>query len=131
MATTETTNFNLDLNQLVEEAFEAIQEERTTWKRDLSPEQYQLRISQKPTNIAEAFAYRKESLFPQNLVSTQTQKIEDKDYPIECLELEWADNGVDVVAHKSRKQPINTFPVDKRQEDKTGVLCVFCALVNI
>ena len=112
-------------NSLVEEAVEAIEEERKTWKRDLSPEQYQLRISQKPTNIAEAFAYRKESLFPQNLVSTQTQKIEDKDYPIECLELEWAENGVDVVAHKSRKQPINTFPVDKRQEDKTGVLCVY------
>lgn len=112
-------------NSLVEESLKAIQEERATWKRDLSPEQYQLRISQKPTNIAEAFAYRKESLFPQNLISSQTQRIEDKEYPVEYLELEWAENGTDVTAHKSRKQPINTFPVDKRQEDKTGVLCVY------
>jgi len=112
-------------NSLVEESLKAIQEERATWKRDLSPEQYQLRISQKPTNIAEAFAYRKESLFPQNLISSQTQRIEDKEYPVEYLELEWAENGTDVIAHKSRKQPINTFPVDKRQEDKTGVLCVY------
>ena len=112
-------------NSLVEESLKAIQEERATWKRDLSPEQYQLRISQKPTNIAEAFAYRKESLFPQNLISSQTQRIEDKEYPVEYLELEWTENGTDVIAHKSRKQPINTFPVDKRQEDKTGVLCVY------
>ena len=112
-------------NSKVEEALEAIHEERATWKRDLSPEQYQLRISQKPTNIAEAFAYRKESLFPQNLISSQTQRIEDKDYPVEYLELDWAEDGVKVKASRSNKQPINTFPVDKRQEDKTGVLCVY------
>jgi len=112
-------------NSLVEESLTAIQEERANWKRDLSPEQYQLRISQKPTNIAEAFAYRKESLFPQNLISSQSQRIEDKDYSVEYLELDWIENGVGVEAKKSRKQPINSFPVDKRQEDKTGVLCVY------
>ena len=112
-------------NSKVEEALLAIREERAIWKRDLSPEQYQLRISQKPTNIAEAFAYRKESLFPQNLVSSQMQRIDDKDYPVEYLELEWDTDGVGIVPHKSRKQPINTFPVNKKQEDKTGVLCVY------
>ena len=112
-------------NSKVNEALEAIHEERAVWKRDLSPEQYQLRISQKPTNIAEAFAYRKESLFPQNLISSQTQRIEDKDYPEERIELEWAENGVGVTATRSNKQPINTFPVNKKQEDKTGVLCVY------
>ena len=112
-------------NSKVSEALEAIHEERAVWKRDLSPEQYQLRISQKPTNIAEAFAYRKESLFPQNLISSQTQRIEDKDYPEERIELEWAENGVGVTATRSNKQPINTFPVNKKQEDKTGVLCVY------
>lgn len=112
-------------NSLIEESLTAIQEERANWKRDLSPEQYQLRISQKPTNIAEAFAYRKESLFPQNLISSQSQRIEDKDYSVEYLELDWIENGVGVEAKKSRKQPINSFPVDKRQEDKTGVLCVY------
>jgi hypothetical protein len=46
-------------NSLVNDALEAIYEERKQWKKDLSPEQYQLRISQKPTNIEEAFATRK------------------------------------------------------------------------
>ena len=112
-------------NSMVEESLKAIQEERATWKRELSPEQYQLRISQKPTNIAEAFAYRKESLFPQNLISSQTRRIEDKEYAVEHIELDWAEDGVGVKASRSNKQPINTFPVDKRQEDKTGVLCVY------
>lgn len=112
-------------NSLVEEALEAIHEERAIWKRDLSPEEYQLRISQKPTNIAEAFAYRKESLFPQNLISSQSKRIEEKDYPVEYIELDWDESGTKIKASRSRKQPINTFPVDKRQEDKTGVLCVY------
>jgi hypothetical protein len=112
-------------NSLVEEALVAIQEERAIWKRDLSPEQYQLRISQKPTNIAEAFAYRKESLFPQNLISSQTKRIEEKSYPVEYIELDWDDKGTGLIPRRSNKQPINSFPVDKRQEDKTGVLCVY------
>ena len=37
------------------------------WQKDLAPEQYQLRISQKPINIAEAFAYRKAAIFPQGI----------------------------------------------------------------
>ena len=47
-------------NSKIDEALEAIFEERDKWKNELTPEQYQLRISQRPTNIAEAFAYRKE-----------------------------------------------------------------------
>ena len=54
-------------NSKVEEALEAIMKERDDWRKKLNPEQYQLRISQKPTNIAEGFAYRKESIFPQDI----------------------------------------------------------------
>ena len=64
-------------NSLIDEALEAIKKEREQWKKDLTPEQYQLRISQKPIDIAEAFAYRKEAIFPQSVLSKQIKKIED------------------------------------------------------
>jgi hypothetical protein len=111
-------------NSLVQSALEAIEVEREKWKKDLPPEQYQLRISQKPTNIAEAFAYRKVSVFPTNLVSAQLKRIEEKEYPFEFLELEYGEDGK-IVAKDSRKLPIREFPISKKTEDKTGVLVVY------
>ena len=111
-------------NSLVQSALEAIQLEREKWKKDLPPEQYQLRISQKPTNIQEAFAYRKVSVFPTNLVSAQLKRIEEKEYPFEFLELEYGEDGK-IVAKDSRKLPIREFPISKKTEDKTGVLVVY------
>jgi hypothetical protein len=110
-------------NSLVEEALAAIYAEREKWKAELNPEQYQLRISQKPTNIAEAFAYRKESIFPQGIISKQLKKIEDKDYSCEHIELERTVEGIE--AKRSNKLPISQFPVDKKMQDKTGVLVVW------
>jgi len=111
-------------NSLVKSALEAIELEREKWKKDLPPEQYQLRISQKPTNIQEAFAYRKVSVFPTNLVSAQLKRIEEKEYPFEFLELEYGEDGK-IVAKDSRKLPIREFPISKKTEDKTGVLVVY------
>lgn len=110
-------------NSLVEKALEAITKERKTWKAELNAELYQLRISQKPTNIAEAFAYRKESVFPQAIISQQLKKIENKEYSYEHIELERDQTGI--IAKRSRKQPISTFPVNKKQVDKTGCLVVW------
>jgi hypothetical protein len=110
-------------NSLVEEALKAIVKERKTWKAELNAEQYQLRISQKPTNIAEAFAYRKESIFPQGIIAQQLKKIEDKEYSYEHIELERDQTGI--IAKRSRKQPISTFPVNKKQADKSGCLVVW------
>lgn len=111
-------------NSLVEEALAAIVEEREKTKRDLSPEQYQLRISQKPTNIAEAFAYRKESIFPLNLVASQLKKIDDKEYFRELLEIDRDSDGK-IIVTPSRRLPISEFPISKKTEDKRGVLCVW------
>lgn len=111
-------------NSLVAEALEAILLERIQWKKDLTPEQYQLRISQKPTNIEEAFAYRKESKFPQHIVSKQLQRIEEKAYPFELLDLEYDENNK-ITAKESRKLPIWEFPVSPKSEDKEGVLVVW------
>ena len=110
-------------NSKIEEALQAISIEREKWKDELNPEQYQLRISQKPTNIAEGFAYRKESIFPQGLLSKQLKRIEDKEYSYDFIELERDEKGI--VAKKSNKLPISQFPVNKKQADKTGVLVVW------
>ena len=110
-------------NSLIEEALQAIYAERKEWKENLNPEQYQLRISQKPTNIAEAFAYRKESIFPQGIIHKQLKKIEDKDYSYEHIELERTQDGIE--AKRSNKIPINKFPVSRKLQDKTGCLVVW------
>ena len=110
-------------NSLVPEALKAIDEERAQWKKDLAPEQYQLRISQKPIDIAEAFAYRKEAVFPQAILSKQIRKIEEKEYSYEFIKLERDDEGI--VASKTNKLPISDFPVKKKQEDKTGSMVVW------
>ena len=110
-------------NSLIEEALNAIKEERSTWQKDLAPEQYQLRISQKPINIAEAFAYRQASIFPQGIIAKQLKKIEDKEYSYEFIELERDQKGI--TAKRTNKLPISTFPVKKKMEDKTGSLVVW------
>jgi hypothetical protein len=111
-------------NSLVKEALAAIVEERKQWYKDLPPDQYQLRISQKPTTIEEAFATRKESVFPPHLVSKQLQRIEDKLYPVEYLELTRDAEGK-IVDKVSRKSPIMEFPLSKKADDKEGVICVY------
>ena len=110
-------------NSKIEEALDAIRIERERWKNELTPEQYQLRISQKPTNISEAFAYRKESIFPQAIISKQLKRIERKEYSFEHLTLDRDEKGI--VAKRTNKLPISRFPVDKKMHDKTGCLVVW------
>ena len=110
-------------NTLIEEALKAIKEEREQWKKDLTPEQYQLRISQKPIDIAEAFAYRQEAIFPLHVISKQLKKIEDKEYSYEFLKLERDEKGI--TCSSTKKLPISKFPVDKKLEDKSGALVVW------
>lgn len=111
-------------NSLVEQALQAIIEERLQWKKDLSPSAYQLRISQKPINIHEAFAYREESIFPLHLINKQIQRIEDGSYPIEYVDLSRDDKGKIIVSN-SRRFPITTLGSKvKSLEDKRGVVCI-------
>lgn len=111
-------------NSLVEDALESIYKEREQWKKDLSPEKYQYRISQHPINIDEAFANRKISKFPLNLVVSQMNRIQDKDYPYELLDLYRNDTGK-IEARETRKLPISEFPIGKKTEDKTGSIVVW------
>jgi len=111
-------------NSLVTEALAALDEQFIIWKKELSPEQYQLRISQHPRNIEEAFAYRKASVFPQNLVAAQLRRVEEKEYSYEFLDIYRDENGLPKVKETS-KLPILDFPVSKKTEDKTGTLVVW------
>ena len=111
-------------NSLVTEALEALDKQFDTWKKELDPETYQLRISQHPRNIEEAFAHRSVSVFPSHLVGAQERRIEDKEYAYEFLDIATDENGKPAVK-PSNKRPIMEFPVTKSTEDKTGVLVVW------
>ena len=111
-------------NSLVDKALEAIKEERIKWKKEIEPDKYQLRISQKPTNIEEAFAFRRESVFAVHLLAAQLRRIEDKEYPYELLEL-YRDEHNNLAVKDSNKLPISEFPISKKTEDKTGCLVVW------
>jgi hypothetical protein len=111
-------------NSKVEEALEALDWQFEKAKKDLTPEAYQLEVSQHPRNIEEAFATRKVSVFPPHLVSKQMQRIQDKTYPVEYLELSRNAEGK-IVDKPSRKIPISEFPISKKTEDKEGVICVY------
>ena len=111
-------------NSKVEEALEALNNEFEHLKKKLAPEAYQLEISQHPRTIEEAFATRKVSIFPPHLVSKQLQRINDKEYPVEYLDLSRDAEGK-IVAKASNKLPIMEFPLSKKSDNKEGVICVY------
>ena len=111
-------------NSKVEEALAALDEEFEKAKKNMDPAAYQLTISQHPRTIEEAFATRKISVFPPHLVSKQLQRISDKNYGVEYLELSRSAEGK-IIDKQSRKIPIMEFPISKKTEDKEGVICVY------
>ena len=111
-------------NSLVEKALEMIVKERIEWKKNLKPEDYQLRISQKPINIEEAFKHRKVSKFPLHLLTKQIRRIEDQEYFREFVELSRDEHGK-IVSKESRKLPISEFPISPKTVDKEGVVVVY------
>ena len=111
-------------NSLVTEALEALDRQFEVWKKELDPETYQLRISQHPRNIEEAFAHRTVSVFPTHLVTAQERRIEDKEYAYEFLDISADESGKPKVT-ATNKGPIRDFPIDKKTEDKTGALVVW------
>ena len=112
-------------NSEIEKALEALDRKFTEAKKKLSPEKYQLMVSQHPRNIKEALAYREEAVFPLNLVKHQKREIDDKMYPYELIDLSENPHTEEIIIKKTTKPPINTFPVDPKLEDKTGSIVVW------
>ena len=111
-------------NSLVEEALKAMDEEFARDKKIMAPADFQLKKSQHPRTIEEAFAARKEALFPPHLVSAQVKRVEDKEYPYELLDLSRAANGK--IKHElSDKVPINQWPVTMTLENKEGAIVIW------
>lgn len=111
-------------NSLVPEALAALDKEFERLKKDLTAEDYQLEVSQRPRNLAEAFAYRTESVFPLNLLQAQKKRIEDKKYPHEFLDIKKNELGkIEFV--KTFKLPIREFPITRATEDKEGCVVVW------
>ncbi len=111
-------------NSLVQKALEALEEEFVRLKKVLAPEAYQLEISQHPRNIEEAFATRKVSIFPTHLVTKQLQRINDKQYGVEYIDLSRDAEGR-IVAKPTNKLPIMEFPLSKKSDNKEGVVCIY------
>jgi len=111
-------------NSKVEDAVKALKQQFADWKKELAPEDYQLRISQHPRNIKEAFDHRSVSIFPTHLLAAQQQRIEDKTYGYEFIDLYEDEKGL-LQSKKSNKQPIKDFPIKKKTENKEGVLVVW------
>jgi hypothetical protein len=111
-------------NSQVKEALEALDDQFAKWKKELDPQEYQLRISQHPRNIKEAFDYRTLSVFPSHLVTSQMRRIEDKEYPYEFLDIYRNAQG-NIEVQDTNKLPIREFPITKNTEDKTGTLVVW------
>jgi hypothetical protein len=111
-------------NSLVEQALDYLDKYFAECKTNMSPEAYQLELSQHPRNIEEAFAHRSVSLFPTHLLAAQERRIEEKEYGYEFLDITTDENGKPVVIPTS-KRPISEFPISKKTEDKTGCLVVW------
>lgn len=88
------------------------------------PELYRYYCSQRPLSIKEAFAIRKDSKFPANLLEAQKRRIGDKMYPQEFMELSRDENGK-VVYRPTNKLPITEFPLSKKTENKEGVIVMY------
>jgi len=111
-------------NSLVEDAIKALLEHRKKWKEELSFEKYQLRVSQAPMYITEAFNYRKESRFPLEIIRIQESRIAEKKVPYEYVDLIYnADGKVDAV--ESKRMPILEVPVPMNLEDKRACVVVY------
>ncbi len=111
-------------NSMVEEALESLENKFEKWKKELRPELYQLRISQHPRNIKEAFAYREDSVFPMDLIEHQKREITDNKYPYEMVNLNESIQG-DIVVKRTSKPPITSFPIKLNAEDKTGSIVIW------
>ena len=111
-------------NSKVEEALVALDDQFAQWRSELDPQEFQLRISQHPRTIKEAFDFRSVSVFPGHLITAQTRRIEDKTYAEERLDIYRNDKGEPAVT-STNKLPITEFPITKTTEDKTGCLVVW------
>jgi hypothetical protein len=118
------TNFTDDFgNSKVEEALVYLDKEFDRMRRTMSEEKYQLEVSQRPRNIAEAFAMRTVSIFPVQHTASQLRRIEENEYAIEYVDL-IRNVKNEIEALPSERRPINEFPLPMKTPDKKSIICI-------
>lgn len=112
-------------NSHVAEAEKDIKVRRDKDKESLAPEKYQLRISQNPLSPAEAFAFRKNSYFPQWLVQRQQDRLTiEKPSNKAVVLFEDGDGKVKFrFAEDKDPLPITNWPL-KDGQDKRGCVVI-------
>lgn len=112
-------------NSLVESAVKSIKEDRQKIKNSFSPEKYQLSVSQNPLSPQEAFDFRKNSYFPQWMVSRQQDRLTIEKPKLKAVEL--FEDGEGKIKYKLADEftpkPITTFPL-KESADKRGCVVI-------
>lgn len=101
-----------------------IEKERTKAKRT-APEDYRYYCSQRPLTLEEAFAWRKESVFPTALINRQLMRLENEEgTPVKLT------RDVDgfikyKILKKEEAKVISKFPFPKGAKDKEGDIVVY------
>lgn len=120
-------------NSMVPEATAALKIAQEEWKK-LPPEKYQLKMSQGPMNVKQAFAFRNESYFPASLIERRQQIIEDqrKEKKLNPLRgiMKENDRGepefVPLDKLPASERPLEMgYPIDPKCTDKRGVTLIY------
>lgn len=120
-------------NSMVAEATEALKIAQEEWKQ-LPPDLYRLRMSQKPMTLKQAFDFRNESYFPANLIERRQQIIKEMIAnktlkPLKGIMKE-DEKGDPIFIPRdllpvSEQPPEMEYPVNPRDLDKRGVTIIY------
>ncbi len=114
-------------NSLVDESVQYIRERRAKSQEGTKArEQYQLELSQKPLTPTEAFAFRKSSYFPQDILMRQIERIpitKPKLLPVILFEKEEGTISWREVTDEDGVKPITVYPL-KDNADKRGCVVI-------
>lgn len=100
-----------DGNSDIAAAEASIKKARIIAKDGKSMADYQLQVSQKPLSLKEAFAYRKESFFPQAIVNNQLLNLEINKPKLTTVELYENKDGKIAFKTDTEAKAIETFPL--------------------
>lgn len=110
-----------DGNSLVDEAKKWCVEERLRKKIESSPEDYRMFVSQHPFNLAEAFAWRKDSIFSQAKILRQQERLLIEGDGATPVELEEAGNSKNIIHKISDKDYLKKFPLGDKDNKESCV----------
>jgi len=106
--------FDTNGNTNKEQALELIAKLRVK-AQEASPEDFRYYCSQRPLSIKEAFDFRKESIFPQGLLTRQEYRIDRGDYPYTLHDIERGADGKPILTI-NRHDEITEFPYHPKKD---------------